>query len=70
VYLRFSSVLLFFSLFLAVVQALGNPADGQLSGTLRFDPIVTNSSGLFVAKLRKLPTAATLDWSGIVFEPE
>ncbi len=48
-------------------QALGNPPDGLLPGTLRFDPRTTQSSGLFISKLRKQATASLSSWSSAVF---
>lgn len=36
----------------------GAPAvDGQLAGTLRFDPVHSRTSGLFIARLTKAPDA-------------
>ncbi len=48
-------------------QALGNPCDGLLPGTLRFDPRTTHSSGLFIAKLHKQVAASPSSWSSAVF---
>ena len=41
----------------ALVDAPCKP--GALKGTLRFEPRISNTSGLFVAKLRKLPAPET-----------